>query len=303
MSLWIPVTLFAAVAQNMRFMLQRHLKITGLSTAGATWSRFVFSAPLVVLIVASYGAWRDLPLPALPSGFWLAALTGGTAQILGTMCVVALFAYRSFAIGITFMKTEVLQTALIGLVILGEGISPLGVAAIAVGFVGVVLLSDPPRDMPTNQGLGRLLNRGVGLGLASGALFGVSAVGYRAASLSLDTPDVLFRAGVTLAVVTSAQSLGLGAWLAWRQRDEIARVLASWRVCALVGLTSMLGSFAWFLAFSLQNAAYVKALGQVELVFSFLASWLVFGERTTRREGAGVALVVISVLLIVIGFI
>ena len=300
MALWIPITIGAAFAQNLRFMLQRHLKTTELSTGGATLSRFLFSFPLVALLVWVYMNARGFSLPPLSAKFWLAALTGGAGQILATMCVVALFAHRSFAIGITFKKTEVMLTALIGLVILGEGVSPMGILAIAVGFGGVILLSDPPGAEDAPRGPGRFFNRAAALGIASGALFGVSAVGYRTAALSLPVEDVFLRASLTLAVVTASQTLALSLWLLLREPGEVGRVLRSWRVSTLVGITSMLGSLGWFTAFTLQNAAYVKALGQIELVFSFLATWLVFKERTSGREMTGVALVVASVLLIVL---
>ncbi|MCO5128771.1 MAG: EamA family transporter, partial [Rhodobacteraceae bacterium] len=60
------------------------------------------------------------------------------------------------------------------------------------------------------------------------------------------------------------------------------------------------GSMGWFAAVSLQNAAYVRAVGQVEIVFTLLASALFFRERLKLREGAGIALVVGSLLLIVL---
>ena len=53
MSLWIWVTLFAGVVQTLRFMLQKRLKGIGLSTGGATFSRFLFGAPLAALASAS----------------------------------------------------------------------------------------------------------------------------------------------------------------------------------------------------------------------------------------------------------
>ncbi len=300
--LWIPVPVLAAFAQTGRFMLQRHLKVSRLSTGGATLARFLYSAPLVALLVAGYLAATGQALPPMSGTFWTAALIGGAGQLLATLCVVALFAHRSFAIGITFKNTEVVLTAITGFLVLGEAVSPLGILAIVVGFVGVVLLSDPPRSdaAPAPAGLGRFFNRAAALGLGAGALFGVSAVGYRAASLALPSDDVFLRASVTLAVVTAAQTLALAAWLAWREPGQLGRVLASWRVSSLVGITSMIGSLCWFTAFTLQTAAYVRAVGQVELVFSFLASWLVFGERTTRREGGAVALILVSVVLIVL---
>ena len=84
------------------------------------------------------------------------------------------------------------------------------------------------------------------------------------------------------------------------ERGEIGRVLASWRVSSLVGVTSMLGSLGWFTAFTLQNAAYVKAVGQIELVFTFLASYFVFKERSSVREIAGILLLVVSILVLIL---
>ena len=293
MALWIFVSVFSAFMQNLRFMLQKHLKATKLSTGGATFSRFLFSSPLVALAVWGYLSWSGAAFPALSGTFWAYALTGGIAQILATACVVALFAERNFAVGIVFKKTEVVLTALVGLVVLGEGVSSLGVVAIVVGFAGVMLLSDPP------QGGARFLNKATGFGLSSGLLFAVSAVGYRGAAMQIDSADVIVRAGVTLAMVTAYQTIIMAAWLAWRDTGEIGRVVASWRVSSLVGVTSMCGSFGWFIAFALQNAAYVKAVGQVELVFTFLASYFIFKERSTPKEIAGIALIVISILVLV----
>lgn len=300
MELWIPITIFAAFAQNLRFMLQKHLKATRLSTAGATFSRFVFAAPLAVALagVMIFSGAREMP--GVPSGFYAYAMIGGIAQILATACVVALFAQRNFTVGITLKKTETIQTAILAFVVLGEVISAWGILAIAIGLAGVVMLSDPPNQTEKLPLSARLFNRASGLGLLSGALFGVSATGYRGASLSLLEGDFLIRASVTLAFVTVFQSLVMGAWLLWRDRAEVVKVFKAWRVTALVGLTGVLGSFGWFMAFTLQNAAYVKALGQIELVFTFLASWLVFREKSTRREVAGILLVVASILVLVL---
>lgn len=298
MDAWIPVTIAAAAAQTLRFMLQRHLKATRLSTAGATFARFLYSAPLVAVLALGYGAARGVPVPAIPGRFWAYALAGGTAQILATMCVVALFAHRNFAVGLTFKKTEVLMSVLVGVLVLGEGVSPAGFAAILLGLSGVLLLSDPPGG--SGPWLRRISNRAAGLGLASGVLFAVSGVGYRGASLSLGGGDVFHRAVVTLACVTAFQTVAMALWLLWRERGEIGRVLRAWRIAALVGVTSMAGSVCWFTAFTLQTVAYVNALGQVELVFGLLASTLVFGERITAREAQGLALLVGSILMLVL---
>jgi len=286
--------------QNLRFMLQKHLKATRLSTGGATFSRFVFAAPLAVLLVAVLvgTGLRDLPTPT--ARFALFAMTGGVTQILATLCVVELFAERNFTVGITLKKTETMQTAIIALIVLGEAVSAWGLVAIVIGLVGVVLLSDPPQTDVKLKWQARLFNRASGFGLASGALFGVSATGYRGASLALGGGDFVIRAAATLAFVTVFQTIIMAFWLKWRQPGELSRVMQSWRVTALVGVTGVLGSLGWFMAFTLQHAAYVKALGQIELVFTFLASYFYFKEHSSGRELTGIALVLASIAVLVL---
>ena len=297
---WIPISLAAAIAQTMRFMLQKHLKSTKLSTAGATFSRFIYSAPLVAVLFITYVNVSGQEMPQSSARFWTFALGGGLAQILATLCVVALFAERNFAVGITFKKTEVLQSAIIGFLVLGDRLSVAGTIAILIGFAAVLLLADPPKGSYTGPYWKRFFNRAAGLGLLSGILFGFSAVGYRGASLGLEGGNVALRAGFTLAVVTASQSTAMALWLLVRDRAEILAVFAAWRVAALVGITSMIGSFLWFVAFTLQNAAYVKAVGQVELVFSVIASVLFFHEKITGRELAGIAMLLVSILALVL---
>lgn len=298
MESWIFVTLGAVVAQTVRFALQKRLRGTGLSTGGATFARFVYSAPLVVILLAIHSGTSSQSMPGIPTVFWLFALAGGTTQILATMCVVALFSHRNFAVGMTFKKSEVLMSVPVGLIVLGEGVSPAALISILAGFAGVILLSDPPGGSgPWSL---RIFNRAAGLGLASGVFFAMSGVGYRGAALSLPSGDPFLRALVTLACVTLFQTLALGAWLLWRERGEIGRVFAAWRMAGLVGITSMIGSVCWFTAFTLQTVAYVNALGQVELILSMAVSVLLFGERMTWREGQGVILLSASVLALVL---
>ena len=101
---WVLITFAAALAQSLRFMFQKKLKTAGLSTAGATFARFFFAAPFVVAGASLYATQSGQGMPDLPAVFWIHVLIGGTSQILATMCVVALFSHRNFAVGITFKK-------------------------------------------------------------------------------------------------------------------------------------------------------------------------------------------------------
>lgn len=295
---WILITIGAATAQTVRFMLQKRLKGMALSTAGATFARFIYSAPLVAVIAIVYAINTGQGAPQVPAAFWPYMLAGGISQIIATMCVVALFSHRNFAVGITFKKTEVLLSALFGFLILGDRFTALTIIAMLIGFLGVILLS----DQPSSEGHWhrRIFNRATALGIGAGVLFGISGNGYRGASLSLGDGDVFYRAIFTLAFVTAFQTVAMALWLAWRERGEVMRVLSAWRVAGLVGLTSMIGSICWFTAFTLQNAAYVNAVGQIELLFSLMVGAFVFGEKVTRREWQGLLLLTFSIIMLVL---
>ena len=234
--LWIVVTLLAAAFQTVRFMLQKVLATATLSPAGATFSRFIYSAPFIALLLVAYMSATQASLPPLDARFWGFGLLGGTAQILATVCVVMLFKERNFAVGITFKKTEVIQTVLVGVVLLGDLVSLAGLAAIALGLVGLLLLSGGKEA--TGFHLSDLRNRAAGLGIASGILFAFSAVSYRGASLTLAVEDPLLRASVTLMAVVTMQTVIMLVWLGLYDRGEIGRVWRARRVAIWIGRAS-----------------------------------------------------------------
>ena len=296
--LWILVTLAAAAFQTVRFMLQKYLATATLSAGGATFARFLYSMPFILALLIWYMRFYGAPWPKIIASFWGFGLLGAVSQILATVCVVLLFKERNFAVGITFKKTEVIQTVLVGWLLLGEGVSALGFAAIALGIVGLLLLSSGPET--SGFKLAHFTNRAAGLGIASGVLFAFSAVSYRGATFAVAADDAVLRALVTLAAVVAMQTAIMLVWLRLREPGQIGTVWSARRIAVWIGLTSMGGSLCWFIAFALQNAAYVKALGQVELILSVAASTLFFKERISAREWAGMAVLVGSILMLIL---
>ena len=236
MELWIPITLFAAFLQNLRSMLQK--QATGdLSVNGATYTRFIFALPFAW----AYFAWlaNRGSVPAVSPDFLFYCLSGGIAQILGTAALVASFTHGNFSVGTAFSKTEVAQTVLFGLLILGDTLTGFALAGVVVSFLGVIALSGPgqlgallPSTRKGAREDGRGSNRALMLGVLSGTGFAVAAVSYRAAALSLPEGDYLIRAGYTLAVTVTLQTVIMGAFIGLREPGELARVLASWRSSA-----------------------------------------------------------------------
>jgi len=296
MPLWIPITIAAAFFQNLRFMLQKSLS-GDLGTLGVTFARFVYAAPLAWAVVGAL--WLGgMAMPGLTAGFFVFAGIGGLAQILATLLLVALFSLRNFAVGVTFSKTETVMTAILSGLILSEPVGAGAWTAILVTVAGLILMAGVPAP---GRLLGGLFSRASAMGIASGVIFAMASIGYRGGSLALEGGHFAMRAAFTLAVVTSFQTLVMGVWLAWRRPGRIGAVLGAWRGAGLVGLTGMLGSLGWFMAFTLQNAAYVKVLGQVELVFTVLASVFFFRERLRPSEACGIVLIVSGIVLLVLG--
>jgi len=291
MELWIFFAVLAAAAQTVRFAVQKVLAGGALSPAAATWARFFWSWPLALVLVVAYGQMTAATMPKITWPFLIWGMLGGVFQILATICTVSLFRLRAFAVGITFKKTEVLLTALVGFLLLGDVVSWLGAGAIALGFVGVVMLSEPPEG-------GSLFNKAAGMGILSGVLFALSAVTYRGATLALNTGDPVLTGGVTLAVVALWQTVILGVWLAWREPDQIGKTMRAWRQTSVVSVFSLVGSWSWFAAFSLMNAAFVFAVGQIELIFSLMVGVFWFREPLRRRELLGMAVLTGSILAV-----
>ena len=296
MELWVIITFAAAGVQVLRLMLQKQLKGLGLSTGGATFSRFLFAAPLALAGLLALVAWYGQGVPAINGAFVGYAVMGGLGQIIATFCTVAQFSERSFAVGIAFTKTETIQVALFSALVLGEAVSTPGMVAIVIGTLGVLMLSRPANGWRS----GGFFNRAMVLGVLAGALYGLAAIGYRGATLQIDHADALMRAVMALACATTFQAVAMTLWLLWREPGEVMRVARTWRATALVGITGVLGSLGWFTAFSLQNAAYVRSVGQIELLFSILISMLVFREKARAIEVAGMALLAVSIVLIVL---
>ena len=292
--MWIIATLCAASFQTIRFTLQKILADGNLSPLGATYSRFIFAAPWIVLFSLIFLLLTNVSIPDLESQFLLFAVGGGLAQILATVCVILVFKSRNFAVGITLKKTEVILTALVGLILIGEGVSTISMFLICLGGAGVFFLSKKVSSVDRSNF--SILNKSAVYGLLSGLLFAISAVCYRSATLSVVSDLVYLRAGFTLLIVILSQSFVMTIWLALFESGQIKLVWLERKKGFWVGVTSLGGSFFWFTAFTLQNAAYVKAVGQIELIFSLLITTLFFKERILNREILGMLLIGISAL-------
>ena len=211
-----------------------------------------------------------------------------------------MFSFQSFAVGTTFSKLEVIMVAVLGAILLGDYLNAWAVLAIVISSLGVVALSLGQNRLTLRGMLDGVLRRPTLIGLVCAAWLGGSVVFYRGASLALGHDDFVVSAALTLFVSLVIQTLLMGGYLVLREPGELGRVLRHWRWAGAAGLAGALASICWFTAFTIQNASFVRAVGQVELVFTFVATTVFFREKVSTAEVAGIVLVCGGIILLVL---
>lgn len=295
--LWIPITIWAAFAQTLRNAAQRHLTAE-LGTLGATLVRFLYGLPFAALWLAGVQWGTGHEISAAPLAFFAWVFVGSVGQILATALLLRTMQERNFALGVAYSKTEVVQVAVFGLLFIGDPVSLNTAIAVTIGTLGVLLLSPADPDRPLRALMTGWTSRSALLGLASGSGFAVSAVAYRGAALSLDTPSFLLAAAGTLLAAQFLQTVLLGGWLLARSPAVVMRVFKAWRISLFAGFMGAAASAGWFTAFALEPAAHVRTVGLVELIFSYVVSSRLFKERLGNRELAGMALLAAGIVVI-----
>lgn len=291
MEAWAVISIGAAFLQNLRSYLQRRLTAQ-LSVNGASFVRFAYALPFACIYLAALATGQTLPAPN--GEFLVYCLMGGMAQILATTALVGSLVGSNFAIGTALSKTETLQAALFGFLLLGEVLTLPMFIGVVVSFVGVLLLSG---KAPLKSLVGG--EKAVVLGVLAGTGFAISAVAFRGASLSLPEGEAMVRAAMTLGVSLLMQVLLMGGFLKIREPGELRRVWEARATGVWVGLAGAGASAGWFTAMTLTQAALVRAVGQIELLFTFITAVWILREKVTFREITGAILILGGILLLI----
>jgi drug/metabolite transporter (DMT)-like permease len=297
--LWISITIFAALCQNIRTTMQQ--KIRGvLSVDGANFVRYLYGAPLALgaLAFLVYGTGRHVPTITLP---FLGLVTiAGVAQIVATSLMIHAFSLRNYVVGTVYSKTETVFVALFATFIAHEPLRFGSWIGILICLGGVAILSTRGSLANVRTVLADLMHKGALYGILSGAIFAIAAGTIREASKLIPEGDFWVRGITVLACMNTIQVVLMAAYLSRADRPQLGKVWVNWRSSIWVGIFSVLGSAGWALAMTLENAALVRAVGQIELVFTFIASHVVLKERPSAGEWLGSILVVGGVVLILV---
>jgi drug/metabolite transporter (DMT)-like permease len=289
--LWAVFTVVAAFFQTLRNAMQRELT-RGLGTVGATHVRFLFGFPFALIFLAGLVMGTGVPLPRPGPAFWPWVIDGAFAQVAATALMLLAMGERSFVVTIAYLKTEPIQVAIFGLIFLGDRVSGPMMIAILVATAGVIIMSTKPGGM-----VGGI--RPTLIGLASGGMFALSAVGFRGAILDLHLGNFVMAATFTLVVGLLMQAVTLSLYLLLRAPAALVAIARAWKPSLFAGLMGALASQFWFLAFALATAASVRTLALVEVLFAQMVARFAFGQKTSAREALGMVLVVAGVALLV----
>jgi len=295
--MWIPIVLAAAFAQTLRNASQRSL-IKAAGTLPATFVRFGYGLPFTIVALAAVALLSPAPLPSASASFVLWDAMGAFSQLAATAFLVRAMEARSFVVAVAYSKTELLQIGVLSVLLLGEPLTLAAVAAIVLATAGVVLLSIKSGD-ERGAGIATWFAPSAWLGLASGACFALSAVGYRGAALALGTELPPWVAGIyALLWAQAMQTVSLGAYLWIRDREGLARVAGEWKISTAAGLMGALASTGWLTAFAMRSAVDVRIVGLIEIFYSYVLSRQLFRELVHARELLGMLLVVACIVVI-----
>lgn len=295
---WIALTLLAASLQAFRTAAQKWLG-GSLTTGAATYVRYLFALPVAAVwaLILHFGFGVEVPLPGAASFAYAAA--NAATQIAGTAFLLMALQSRNFAVGVAYSKTDVVQAAAFEALVLGAAITWGAAAGIAIATLAVMLMSLKSGVRPLEALVSGITEKAAVYGLLSGASFAISGVMVRAAVLNYGPDAPLAGAAVSaLLTVLSLQVVVMGAFLVWREPGTFAAIGRSWKAAAFAGAAGGIGSICWFLALGLQQVAYVRTLGLVEILATIAISRLLFKEHPRTRELAGILILLAGIALV-----
>jgi len=292
--IWIPITIFAAFSQNLRSIYQKKLQ-KNISNISSTYTRFLFGLPFVFiyfLFLYNYSNTTFL-VSNINLQFIFYCLIGGISQIIATFLLLKIFMTNNFSVATAYSKTEPIQAAFFGFILLSDPISFIGFIGILIGLIGIMITSIKKVNLSIN-----FFNLSVFYGLLSGSLFGLAAVLFRGASHSLFSIDYILTSSFTLLIAIGIQTLILTIYILIKDIKQFYLLYLNWKDSLIVGFFGAFASICWFYAMSVQNVAYVRALGQIELIFTILASIFYFKEKIIKTEILGILTTLIGILII-----
>ena len=292
---WIVVTIIAAFFQNLRSSFQKKIN-KEVSTIASTYVRFSFALPLAIILFFVY--FKDFSVfmeVIIQPGFLIDVTMASIFQVIFTFVLLYLFKFSNFVVGTSLSKTEVVQVAIFEYFILNEKLSKLGISGIVISTLGVIILSI--KDLKLF--LQNIFSKTTLIGLISGLFLALSIVYFRSAALSLENFNSNFEKVITtLLFGLLIPTIILTIYLLLFEKKEFIKLYNDKYDCMLIGVGGFFASLSWFYAFTLIQASFVRAVGQIELLFSYFSSRYFFKEKVRVTEIIGIIIFVFGVTIL-----
>ena len=294
---WIIFTISGAFFQNLRSSLQKKLN-KDLSTVASTYVRFAFALPFAILIFfLNFGNFEIISKILKQTDFIYLTSIASIFQIIFTFTLLYLFNFSNFVVGTSLSKTEVVQVAIFEYFLLKDKLNVFGIFGIIIATVGVIIISIKDLKLFFSN----FFSKTTFIGLLTGLFLGLSVVFFRAAALSLEDFSSNFdKAIITLFFGLIIQTFLISIYLLVYERSEFRKFRNNKLESCLAGLTGFLATLSWFFAFTFIQASFVRALGQVEIFFSFVSSKYFFKEKITKMEIIGIIIFVFGVTMMLL---
>ena len=293
---WIVTSILGAFFQNARSSIQKRLN-TEMSLMASTYVRFAFSLPILLTVFLLYFGNFDYFLKAIQnSNFVFYVILASVLQISFTLLFLYLLKFTNFLVGTALSKTEVIQIAFFEFIILRDYLNFYALLGIMISTIGVIIFSTKDLKNIINS----FFSRSTVVGLFCGTLLALSVVFYRGSMEFIDFSNKNFdKALLTLFAATIIQTSLITLYLVFFEISEFKKLKSNIKLSALAGLFGFSATISWFYSFSLVQAALVRAVGQIELLFSYISSRFMFKEKIKFIEIFGIIIFIFGLFLLI----
>jgi drug/metabolite transporter (DMT)-like permease len=294
---WVIFTVLAAFFQNLRTSLQKRLN-KNLSLVASAYVRFAFALPFAFIIF--FINFRSLDIVQIildQNNFIYYTFLGAIFQVIFTLLLLYLFKFSNFVVGTSLSKTEVIQIAIFEYIILKDKLNLFGIIGIIVATIGVIVITIKDVKLFFRNFFSKVTL----IGLTTGLILGLSVVYFRAAALSLENFSSNFdKAITTLFFGLFIQTAVVTTYLLIFEKSEFKKFYQNKVEICFTGLAGFLATLSWFFAFTLIQASFVRAVGQIEILFSYMSSKYLFKEKITFIEIMGIIIFISGATLLLI---
>ena len=294
---WVIFTVLAAFFQNLRTSLQKRLN-KNLSLVASAYVRFAFALPFALIVfLLNFRSLDIVQIILDQNNFIYYTFLGAIFQVIFTLLLLYLFKFSNFVVGTSLSKTEVIQIAIFEYIILKDKLNLFGIFGIIVATIGVIVITI--KDVKLF--LRNFFSKVTLIGLTTGLILGLSVVYFRAAALSLENFSSNFdKAIATLFFGLFIQTAVVTTYLLIFEKSEFKKFYQNKVEICFTGLAGFLATLSWFFAFTLIQASFVRAVGQIEILFSYVSSKYLFKEKITFIEIMGIIIFISGATLLLL---